>query len=204
MAADDAELRAEGVEAPSKVQSLVRLVLGVVGLFVLLFLLTLVPPLEQEIPQTPVTYEAVITAAVTVVIFGLFVVIADELGDVVEARLAGPDGLVSDVGSLVQYLVVFLAFLVMYEPLFNATVPFLARNNTPWVYDLVFVAVAFLLLGVTAFYAYRTIGPVAELVARRAPLEGEATDGDDDRNERTATTADEADENDENDEATAS
>jgi len=162
------ETEPRAVDGPTRAESIVKLLLGVVGLFVLLFLLTLVPPFERRIPGTPITFEALLTAVVVVVIFGLFVVVADQLGELTRERLGRRDEgdeLPMNAGTTVRYLVVFLAFLVMYRPLADATVPFLVRNDTPWVYDLTFSVVSLVLLALVAYYAYRCIDPVTTRIS---------------------------------------
>lgn len=169
----ETELTAAG--EPTRGRSIVKLLLGVAGLYVLLFLLTLVPPFERQVPGTPVTVEALSTAVVTVVIFGLLVVVADQLGELTHERLAGApeERFPSHAGAAVKYTLVFLAFLVMYEPVARATVPFLVQNGTPWVYDLAFSVVSVVLLALAAYYAFRCLDPVAERVS------GTFLDGDD-------------------------
>jgi hypothetical protein len=181
------------MEGPTRARGIVRLLLGVAGLFVLLFLVTLVPPLERRIPGTPVTFEALFTGVLMVVIFGLLVVVADQLGELTRERLAGSDAVESrtlpvNAGATVQYLVVFLAFLVLYRPLAAATVPFLQQNNTPWVYDVAFAAIALLLLVLIAYYGYRCLDPVTRHVSQTF-LGGETEDGTESR-EPTETSED--------------
>jgi hypothetical protein len=178
---DPAEPVAEG---PTRAQGIVRLLLSVVGLLVLLFLVTLVPPLEREIPGTPVTFEALFTAVLMVVIFGLLVVVADQLGELTRERLAASDAvedrtLPMNAGATMQYFVIFLAFLVLYRPLAAATVPFLQRNDTPWVYDVAFAAVALLLLVLVGYYGYRCLDPVAKQVSETVFDSEPAATGDD-------------------------
>jgi hypothetical protein len=161
---------------PTRGRSIVKLLLGVVGLLALLFLLTLVPPLERLIPGTPITFEALLTGILAVVIFGLLVVVGDQLGELTRERLAGTpeERFPWHAGAAVKYLVVFLAFLVTYEPLARTTVPFLLRNGIPWTYDMAFTAVSVALLALATYYAYRCLDPVAARVSA-AFLEGETT-----------------------------
>lgn len=166
---------AQASVGPSRAKSIVKFLLSVVGLVLLLGLLGLVPPLDRTVPNTPITYVEVVNAVVVVAILGLFVVVADELTDVVRERLSGPETLVEDAATLTKYLVVFLAFLATYEPLARAVVPFLRTGGTPWVFDLAFLVVALVLLGLMVTRAARGLDPLATLVVEelwRKPDDG--------------------------------
>jgi hypothetical protein len=144
----------DGDPSPTRVEEIAKLLLGAAGLVVLAGLLSIIPPLERTVPGTPdgvfVSFETLVTGLVTVVVVGLFLVVADELEALVVERLPGRDPLVADAGAVVKYLVVFLVLVAAYGPLAAVATPFLTPSDTVWVFDLAFVLVALLPLGEVA------------------------------------------------------
>ena len=144
----------DGDPSPTRVEEITKLLLGAAGLVVLAGLLSIIPPLERTVPGTPdgvfVSFETLVSGLVTVVVVGLFLVVADELEALVVERLPGRDPLVADAGAVVKYLVVFLVLVAAYGPLAAVATPFLMPSDTVWVFDLAYVLVALLPLGVVA------------------------------------------------------
>ncbi|WP_255195179.1 hypothetical protein [Halorarius litoreus] len=149
---------------PTRLQSVVKLTLGAIVLVVLGSLLSLVPPLSRPLPGTPISIETAILGVFSVVVLGLFVAVADEFEAVVAERLDGPERVVGEVAAVAKYLVVFLAFIAVYEPLARAVVPFLAGADVVWLFDLGYSVVALGLLAIVGVLVYRNLDPVAALV----------------------------------------
>lgn len=149
---------------PTRFQSVVKLFVAALAVVAFGYLLSLVPPFERPLPGTPITIETAVLGVLAVVVFGLFVVIADELETVAADRLAGPDEVVDEAAAVLKYLVIFLAFVAVYEPLARAVVPFLAEAGNAWLFDLVFTVVALALLAVAAALVYRSLDPLASLL----------------------------------------
>lgn len=154
--------------SPNRVEEIAKLLLGAAGLVVLAGLLSIIPPLERAVPGTPdgvfVTFETVVSGLVTVVVVGLFLVIADELEALVVERLPGRDPLVEDAGAVVKYLVVFLVLVAAYGPLADVAAPFLAPSDTVWLFDLAYVLVTLLPLAVAASLVVGNLDELASLL----------------------------------------
>lgn len=166
--AEPAAQTPESPAGPSRVEGIAKLLLGAAGLVILVALLSIIPPLDRPMPWAPdnvfVTFQTVITALVTVVIVGLFIVVADELEALVVERLDGPDALVRDAGALAKYLVIFLVLVASYGPLVALARPFLAPSETVWVFDLGFVLVSLLPLGIAAYVVAGDLDDLAGLL----------------------------------------
>lgn len=156
---------ADEPSGPTRLQSVVKLFLGTLAIVAFGYLLSLVPPFEQQLPGTPITIEAAILGVLAVIVFGLFVVIADELETVAAERLDGPGDVDESAGGILKYVVVFLAFLAVYEPLARAVVPFLAESGNAWLFDVAYAVVALLLLALTAALVYVSLDPLATMLA---------------------------------------
>lgn len=154
-------------EGPTRLESTVKLVLGAFGVVAFAYLASLLPPLDRPLPGTPITVEDALFGIAAVVVLGLFVVVADELERIVAERVDGPAAVVGEAAAVVRYLVVFLAFVAVYEPLARATVPFLAASDAAWLFDLAYVAVALGLLAAVAVRVARSLDPLAALLAGR-------------------------------------
>lgn len=165
-------------EGPTRLESVVKLVAGAFGVVLFAYLLGLLPPLERQLPGTPITVEDAVFGVAGVVVLGIFVAVGDVLEDVVDERLDGPEGVVGEAGRVVKYLVVFLAFVAIYQPLGRAVVPFLAANDAAWLYDVTYTLVALALLVAVALLVYRSLDPLASLVTDTITGgDGGATDG---------------------------
>lgn len=149
---------------PTRLESVVKLVLGALGVVVFAYLLSLLPPLERQFPGTPISFEDALFGVAAVVVLGIFVAVGDVLADVVGERLDGPESVVGEVGRVVKYLVVFLAFVAVYQPLGRAVVPFLAASDAAWLYDVTYTLVALALLVAVALLVYRSLDPLASLL----------------------------------------
>lgn len=144
----------------------VRLVVVALAAVTLGYLASLVPTLSRPLRGTPVTVATAILGVVAVVAFALFVAVAARLETVVAGRLAGPGAAVDAAAAALKYLVVFLAFVAIYEPVARAVVPLLADGGTVWVFDLVFTVVALGLLAVVASVVARNLDPLAAVVSQ--------------------------------------
>ncbi|WP_255148826.1 hypothetical protein [Halorarius halobius] len=154
----------DDADGPTRLESVVKLFLGTLAVVAFGYLLSLVPPFERPLPGTPITVEAALLGVLALVVFGLFVVIADELETVAAERLDGPGDVDEAAGGILKYLVVFLAFLAVYDPLARAVVPFLAETGNAWLFDAAYTVVALLLLALAAALVYTSLDPLAEML----------------------------------------
>lgn len=167
-------------DSPTRVKAVVKLVLVAFGVVLFAYLLSLLPPLERALPGTPISYEDALFGLAAVVVLGLFVAVGNQLEQVVDERLTSEDRAVRGTGRMLNYLVVFLAFVAVYRPLARAIVPFLAASGTAWLFDLAYVLVALGLLVAVVLPLYRSLDELARLIAMWLDgREGEPAAGED-------------------------
>lgn len=149
----------------STLRASIRLLLAAVGLVFLLFLVSLLPGLDRLIPQTPVSFAAVVGAVVTLAVVGLLVVLAPMLASLVRVTLAEPKELVEHLASVVLYLVLLVAVLVAHQGLAPAITPFL--GDTAWAYDIAFLLLSLPPLAIITVRLYAALDPATDLLTRK-------------------------------------
>lgn len=154
----------------STLRSSIRLLLAAVGLLFLLFLVSLLPGLARLVPQTPVSFAAVVGAVVTLAVVGLLVVLAPMLASLVRVTLAEPKELVEHLASVVLYLVLLVAVLVANQGLAAAVTPFL--GDAAWIYDIAFLLLSLPPLVVVAVRLYAALDPATDLLTRKVTTSG--------------------------------
>ncbi|QSW98301.1 hypothetical protein [Haloterrigena alkaliphila] len=147
------------------VKSISKLLVATLSLLALLWLVSLLPGIDRLVPGTPVTFAALVGAVVTVATVALLLYLAPTLAELVRSTLEGPEGVVNDVASIVNLLVVLIAVLVAHRGLAAATVPLL--GGATWVYDVLFLALALPPLAILAARLYVSLDPISELLAER-------------------------------------
>lgn len=165
----------------STLRSSIRLLLAAVGLLFLLFLVSLLPGLDRLVPQTPVSFAALVGAVVTLAVVGLLVFLAPMLASLVRVTLGGPKELVEHLASVVLYLVLLVAVLVAHQGLGAAVTPFL--GGATWGYDIAFLLLSLPPLVVVAVRLYAALDPATDLLTRKVTTssawqpESDETDG---------------------------
>lgn len=154
----------------STLRSSIRLLLAAVGLLFVLFLVSLLPGLDRLVPQTPVSFAAVVGAVVTLAVVGLLVVLAPMLASLVRVTLAEPKELVEHLASVVLYLVLLVAVLVAHQGLAAAVTPFL--GDAAWIYDIAFLLLSLPPMVVVAVRLYAALDPATDLLTRKVTTSG--------------------------------
>jgi len=154
----------------STLRSSIRLLLAAVGLVFLLFLVSLLPGLDRLVPQTPVSFAALVGAVVTLAVVGLLVVLAPMLASLVRVTLAEPKELVEHLASVVLYFVLLVAVLVAHQGLAAAVTPFL--GGAAWLYDIAFLLLSLPPLIVVAVRLYAALDPATDLLTRKVTTSG--------------------------------
>lgn len=158
----------------SALRSSIRLLLGAAGLVFVLFLSSLLPGLPRLVPETPVSFLALVGAVVTLAVVGLLVVLAPMLASLVRVLLVKPEQLVEHLASVVLYLVLLVAVLVAHAGLAPAVVPFL--GDAAWAYDIAFLVLSLPPLSVITIRLYAALDPTTDLLTRKvtgtAPISG--------------------------------
>ncbi|AUX07890.1 hypothetical protein AArcSl_0235 [Halalkaliarchaeum desulfuricum] len=163
----------------NEVRSASKLLLSAVALVFVLYLATLLPGIDRLVPQTPVTFAAVVTAIATVVVVGLLVYTAPKFASVVRLVLDGPKDVVENLASVVHWLVVLVAVIVAHSGLTGISAP--VFDGFEWLYDGIFLLLALPVLAVIAARLYAGLDPSADLIADAIVGDGEKdpnTEGD--------------------------
>lgn len=147
----------------NEIRSASKLLLSAVGLVFVLYLATLLPGIDRLVPQTPVTFAAVVTAIATVVVVGLLLYTAPKFASVVRLALDGPKEVVENLASVVHWLVVLVAVIAAHSGLAGIAAPIF--DGFGWLYDGVFLLLALPVLSVIAARLYAGLDPSADLIA---------------------------------------
>ena len=145
------------------VRTVAKSLLAVVSLVFLLYLVRLLPGVDRLVPQTAVTFAAVVGAVVTALLVGLLLYAAPKLASLTRVSLDGPETVVENIASIVYWLVVLGAILVAHRGFAGAVVPLFGGSE--WIYDVVFLIAALPVLAFVAVRLYHNLDPGAELVA---------------------------------------
>lgn len=147
------------------VRSVTKILLGAGALVAFAYLLTLLPGVDRLVPQTPVTFAALIGAVATLVVVALLLFAAPKLASLTRLSLDGPRKLVESLASLVYWLVVLGAVLIAHTGFSGLLLPFF--EGVTWLYDVLFLLAALPAVAVIAARLYAVIDPAAELFADR-------------------------------------
>lgn len=142
---------------PAAVQPIIRegiIILGMLGFTVLGLLL---PGTARELPGTDVAFGDLVIGIGTLGIVASLLYAAPTLNDLVEGSLAGNSAVVADAASIVQYLVVFVAILIAHQGFAPVIFPLI---DVIWAYDLAFLLIALIPLGVVAHRFHHPLDPL--------------------------------------------
>lgn len=137
----------------------IKLLLALVGLFVLRFIVTKLAGLGTQIRGTGLTATAVLAAIITLAMVGVLVNFGIEIEPRLQRALSGPQEVITDMAAIVKFLVFLVAIIVAYDGLAVVAVTLLPIDLL-WVYDLVFLLAA---LVPTALVAQRMFSNLDEL-----------------------------------------
>lgn len=121
---------------------IVKLLLALIGLFVIRFIVVRLPGLETAVPQTPITFATLAGTLITLVMIAIIVNFGREIEPRIKKAISGSADVVSDMAASVKFLVFLLAIFIAYDGLASALVPFLVPDPGRWIYDVVFLLVA--------------------------------------------------------------
>lgn len=142
-----------------------RLLFGAVAAVFVLWLLTLLPGIDRLLPGTAITIDVLVRAVAAIAVAGVLAYTASELATLAGTSLRKSREVVRQVASIVYWLVVLAAILVLHwglSPLATATL-----DEFGWVYDPLFLLVALGPLIVVAVRLYIVVDPAAEAFANR-------------------------------------
>lgn len=147
------------------VRSASKLLLAAVSLFLLAILFRLAPGLDLVIPRSTVSVVAFLSAAATIVVVGLLLILSPRLSTVAGGLISGPDEVADMFSSLVFWLLIFVAILLAHTGLAAVIVPIL--GGFAWLYDLVFLVLAIPPLAFITIWLFSLLDPTAELISER-------------------------------------
>jgi hypothetical protein len=138
----------------------VKLLLSLIGLFVLRFIITNLPGLGSDVPSTPVTFATLAGGIITVVMVSIIINFGREIEPRLKSVLSGPVEVVNDMSIISKMLIYLLAIIIAYEGLTSLAIPFLVPDPGTWAYDIVFLLGA---LVPTVIIAQRMFGNLDNL-----------------------------------------
>lgn len=138
----------------------IKLLLSLIGLFVLRFIVTSLPGLGSDIPNTPITFATLAAGIITVVMIAIIINFGREIEPRLQSVINGPEDVVADMGTIVKLGIYLLAIIIAYDGLSSLALPFLIPDPGAWVYDIVFLLAAIV---PTVIIAQRMFGNLDEL-----------------------------------------
>lgn len=145
------------------VRSVSKIVLIAIWIVFVLYLLTLLPGVDRIIPQTAITFEALISAIGTVVLVGLLVFLAPRAANLIRVSSDGPTRVIENLASATYWFVLLVAVLVAHRGFAGVILPYVGGFD--WVYDLLFLLVALPAVIFMGARLYASLGPSSELLA---------------------------------------
>lgn len=155
------------------VRSAAKVTLIGIWLVLVLALVRLVPGGDYLVPSSAVTALTVGTAAVTVVVAAALMALASPVAAHVRERVTSVPTLAEEVAAVAYWWMVLLAIIVAHRGLAGLLRPITGR--LAWTYDLLFLGLSILPVLAMAVRLYRTLDPLASLLAERMV---ETRDGD--------------------------
>lgn len=120
----------------------IKLVLALVGLFVLRFIVTSLPGLDTAIPETPITFATVAGGIITLIMVAIVANFGREIEPRMVRAISGPRDVIEALAQATKFLIVLIAIILAYDGIDSMVVPFLVPDPGRWVYDAMFLLVA--------------------------------------------------------------
>lgn len=146
-----------------RIESISKLLFGIVGLLFLVALARLVPGTEHLVPGSSVGGAMVITAVASLLIVGLLVYLSSALGRLLEMTLSGPPKVVESVASAVRWSVLLAAVIVGHAGLTPISEALL--GGYVWTLDIAALLVSLPILFIIALRLYIALDPAARYLA---------------------------------------
>lgn len=158
----------------------VKLVLTAGALLFVWALVSNLPGIDAVVPQTAVTFGAVLGALLTLGIVAVLTVVALKVEPLVVQALTGPRDVVGDAASIAKHVVLFVAVITAHSGFAPLVVPPLAFVGLAWTYDMLFLVVALVPTAVIAIRMANNVDEVASLVSDRLTSADDERDDDSD------------------------
>lgn len=152
-------------------KSLVTLLLAVIGLLLILALIAILPGVDRFVLGLPITFGAIASALVTLVIVLLLIPAATMAKGIVRQFRINAPAIATRLAAVVYWSIVFLAIVVGYEGFRAAVEPVLMEAGFIWIYDVTFFVLGVVPLAVVGYSLFRLLDPVAEFCVSRLQAE---------------------------------
>lgn len=146
---------------------IIKLVLALVGLFVLRFIITNLPGLDTSIPETPITFATVAGGIITLVMVGIVVNFGREIEPRMVRAIRGPEDVVTALAQATKFVIVLIAIILAYDGVDAMVVPFLVPDPGRWVYDALFLLVALLPTVIIARAIFDNLDEMTDLLTEQ-------------------------------------
>lgn len=140
---------------------IVKLLVALIGLFILRFIVVRLPGLETQIPgDTPITFATLAGTIITLIMVAIVANFGREIEPRLNRAISGPSHVVSELSEVVKMMVFLLAILIAYDGMTGAVIPFVVPDPGRWIYDIFFLLIALI---PTAIIAQRIFGNIDEI-----------------------------------------
>lgn len=148
---------AETIRADT-VKPVIREGIIIVGMFLFVFLGSTLPGTGREIPGTAVSIGDLVVTFGALGIVGSIIYAGPKLRELVITNLDGPEAVVSDAASIVRNAALVVAIMAAHVGFAPVLVPLLGVG---WWYDVAFLLLVLVPIGVIAYRLYRSLDPLA-------------------------------------------
>jgi endogenous inhibitor of DNA gyrase (YacG/DUF329 family) len=145
----------------------IKLILGIVGVYGLRFIFGILPGTGQEIPSTPITIASALSAVVTLVLVVFVANFGRDLSPRLERVLRGPTEVIADIADAARYLVYAGAVIIAFDGLRGALVPFFLPDPGAGAYSLIFFGLAAIPIALAINKGYKHFDTVVDIITEQ-------------------------------------
>ena len=142
----------------------IKLILALIGLFVIQFIFVNLPGLDTTFPNTTLTIATVANGIITLIMAVIIVNFAREVEPRVRRVISGPEDVVYDIANAINFVIVFIAILIVYDGLNDVAVPALVSPSDAWMYDMLFLGIALIPTVIVAYRIFDNLDEMARLL----------------------------------------
>lgn len=146
---------------------IVKLLLALIGLFILRFIITSLPGLGSDVPGTPITFSTLAAGIITIVMVGIIINFGREIEPRIQRAISGPTDVIDDMSDIVKYIVFLFGIIVAYDGLSSLIIPFLIPDPGIWVYDIIFLLMASIPTVIIAQRMFSNLDDLTDLLTKQ-------------------------------------
>lgn len=144
----------------------IKLLIGLIGLWILRFIVARLPGVDTRIPETPIVVGHVAFAVITLIMVGIIVNFGREIEPRLNAVLKGPTDVIQDISESVKYIAYILAIVLAYDGLDDVVVPFLFPDPGRIVYDVAFLLAALVPTVIVALRIFSNVDEITDVLTQ--------------------------------------